>query len=484
MRYTPRGASGPTLTQPPREERPHTWEASPPSIAGDALRRRLVRRMTPQDETTGVASGGVSGTSAASAAQVRDAVLEAVDDVEGSTDNVASALSKLAGRPPTSLTRRGLSVFNGAFSRYLDYGSNQLPWLRGALGSTKELVAVAEEVGDADMELGVLRTTGPRLQSAMFGSMLLAAWLDFLNLADVVLRECPAYGVETLLVDMNRVQQRIAPVMAALASGAPERVDDAALAMPELMGQLTREFDSIHNGARTAMENAGKTLAVAQWVEMLTLMSALKMSLPRLSPAAPATVGVSIVMGAGGIMSGAQVVISAEWVEMIRRLVRAGVISIPVVGSAVRIYGGQVMMAQASGDLPEGLRDALGDSPEVRGMHETGRAGAGMAKAPKHHVLPQEHRTWFEQRGFTGDMHIDKFCVRLERAHHEAIHGGGNWKLGRTWPGEWNRMIMEALREAEAEAGRMLTRNEILKLVAKRMKDYRISMNFTPWRGS
>ena len=41
LRYMPRGASGPALVQPPQEERPHTWEASPPSTAGDALQRRL-----------------------------------------------------------------------------------------------------------------------------------------------------------------------------------------------------------------------------------------------------------------------------------------------------------------------------------------------------------------------------------------------------------------------------------------------------------
>ncbi|MCP3143858.1 DUF2380 domain-containing protein [Pyxidicoccus xibeiensis] len=452
------------------------------SFAGDGLQRRLTRRKAQQADVTGAASGGMSGTPAASAAQVRDAVLEAVDDVKGSTDNITSALSKLASRPPTSLGGRGLSGFNGAFSRYLDFGSQQLHWLRGTLRSTTEWVVATEEVGDADMELGILRMTGPRLQSAMFGSMLLAAWLDFLTLSDVVLRECPAYGVETLLVDLKRVQQRIAPVMAALASGDPEQVEDAALAMPGLMGQLTREFDSISHGARTAMENAGRTLAVAQWVEMLTMMSALKMSLPRFPPAAPATVGVSLAMGSGGVTSGSQVVVSAEWVEMIRRLVQAGVISIPAVGSAVRIHGGQVMMAQASGDLPEGLREALGDSPEVRGMHETGKAGAGMSEHPKHHVLPQENREWFEQRGLKGDMDIDNFCVRLEQARHEAIHGGGNWKLGRTWPGEWNRMIMRLLGKAERETGRMLTRNEILNIVAENMKLYDIPMKFTKGR--
>ena len=97
--------------------------------------------------------------------------------------------------------------------------------------------------------------------------------------------------------------------------------------------------------------------------------------------------------------------------------------------------------------------------------------------------MPQEFREWFEKRGFTGEMDIDKFCVKLEQAHHQAIHGGGNWKLGRTWAGEWNRMIMEALLEAETTAGRMLTRNEVLGTVAKRMKDYYIPMNFVSWRG-
>jgi hypothetical protein len=79
-------------------------------------------------------------------------------------------------------------------------------------------------------------------------------------------------------------------------------------------------------------------------------------------------------------------------------------------------------------------------------------------------------------------MDIDQFCVRLEWAHHEAIHGGGNWRLGRTWPGEWNRMIMEALQRAERKTGEMLTRNEILNIVAENMKFYDIPMKFTQGR--
>ncbi|WP_309896300.1 DUF2380 domain-containing protein, partial [Archangium sp.] len=169
--------------------------------------------------------------------------------------------------------------------------------------------------------------------------------------------------------------------------------------------------------------------------------------------------------------------------ERVRQLVRAGVLSLPVVSAAVRIQAGQVLMAQGNGELPRGVREALGEGPEVGAMRETGRAGAGMAERPRHHVMPKEFREWFEKRGFTGELDIDQFCVRLERAHHEAIHGGGNWKLGRTWPGEWNRMIMEALYEAETKAGRILTRNEVLKVVAGYMKEYNIPMNFIRWRG-
>ena len=113
-------------------------------------------------------------------------------------------------------------------------------------------------------------------------------------------------------------------------------------------------------------------------------------------------------------------------------------------------------------------------------MHETGKAGAGMSEAPRHHVLPQEDRAWFEQRGFKGDMDIDQFCVQMEQAHHQAVHGGGDWRLGRTAPGEWNRLIMRTLQKAEASAGRMLTRNEILNIVAEKMKDYDILMRFVP----
>ncbi|NVJ08115.1 DUF2380 domain-containing protein [Myxococcus sp. AM001] len=468
LRYTPRVAASPAWGEPPGD-------------SGPEVRPRRLRRKGPRHDVTAAGPGTMSGAAGGrerSAAATRQAVLDAIDEVKRSLEGSEAARSRLASRPP-SLGGRGLA---GVFTRYLDHGSTQRAWLRRTLGSATALVSVASQVGDSDMELGVLRMSGPRLQAAMFGALLLSAWVDFLQLADALVRDCPMCGYEKLFVDLHRVQGLMTPTLADLASGDSERVEAAATAMPALMGELTREFDAIHQGSRSAMENGAKVMAAAQVVEMLTMISAMKLSLPRLPPAAPATLGVGLVMSSGGVMVGSRIVVSAEWVEMMRRLVQAGVISVPAVSAAIRIHGGQVMMAQAHQDLPKGVRDALGDSPEVRGMRVTGRAGAGMSDAPKHHVLPKEHRAWFEARGFKGDMDIDQFCVRMERAHHEAIHGGGNWKLGRIWPGEWNRMIMEALHEAEITAGRRLTSSQVLNIVAERMNEYKVPMRFVTGR--
>ncbi|RKI03497.1 DUF2380 domain-containing protein [Corallococcus sp. AB038B] len=436
---------------------PRTFSYSPsgtPALAGPE--QRLPRRQGAGDDAT-----------------TREAVLEGIADVKASLGGVEAALSKLTDRPSPLV---GWSL-KGVFTRYLDHGSSQVKWMKGALESATALTRVASEVEDSDMEQGLLRMTGPKLQAALFGTLLMATWVDFLHLADAVLRNCPTCSVEELFVDLHRVQELMEPALADLASQDSERVD--AVAMPELMGRLTREFDAIHRDARASMKLGGQVIAAVRAVEMLAMISTLKVSLPRLPPSAPTTVGVGFVMSSGGVMTGSRLVVSAEWVEMMRRLVRAGVISVPAVSSAVLIHGGQVLMAQAPRDLPKGVREALGDSPEVRAMHQTGRAGAGMSNAPKHHVLPQEHREWFERRGFKGDMDIDQFCVRMERANHEAIHGGGDWRLGRTWPGEWNRMIMGELRRVEARIGRALTRNEVLDIVAARMQVYEIPVRFT-----
>ncbi len=364
----------------------------------------------------------------------------------------------------------------------LDEGVRHLRWMDAECTAAMGLANAASEVNDPDMQLAVLRLAGARLESALLGSILLTVWLDVLQLADVALAQ-HFYSRERMFVDLWRWWASLSPALTALSSRDPASTEAVARDVPALVGYLAGELTTtlglVHQGA----ERVAKALILREALEALVFLPALKLSLPSVPPSAPVVLGVGLSMGGDGVMMGTRLVVSAEWVEMMRRLVRAGVLSFPAVGALVRTQATLVRMTRAHDDLPSGVREALGDGPEVRALHLTDKAGAGMAEPPRHHVLPREFRAWFEKRGFTGEMDIDQFCVRLEQSHHQAIHGGGNWKLGRTWPGEWNRMIMEVLRETEADAGRLLTSHEILGTVAKRMTDYSIPMRFSPWRG-
>jgi hypothetical protein len=468
LRYAPREDLGSSSLQGPGVEAPQPLASTAPSPVVLTAPERLHRRRAPREE---VAEREARQRALAAQLAFRGTLRE----VSGSTRRISGELARL------DVSVWGIAQGNRVFMRYADYGAAQLRWVEAQLAAATRLADAASQVDDPNMQLAVLRVAGPRLEAAMLGSLVLAVWVDFLNLADVALKQ-HLYPVETLLVDMRHWQEMLEPTMKALSSREHQDVEAATQDVPPLVGHLADEFERAQQRMRVAAESLQKVLVLKEALETVTLLSTLRFSLPSVPPSAPALVGLGLSVGGGGVMMGTRLVVSAEWVELVRHLVRAGVLSLPVVSAAVRIQASGMMMAQ-DGELPRGVRDALGDGPEVEAMHETGKAGAGMAEPPRHHVMPKEFRVWFERRGFTGEMDIDEFCVKLEQAHHEAIHGGGDWKLGRTWPGEWNRMIMEALYEAEAEAGQMLTRSEVLKVVAEYMKEYRISMKFIRWRG-
>ncbi|WNG60978.1 DUF2380 domain-containing protein [Archangium gephyra] len=440
---------------------------SPEPEAPERLHRRRAREAVTA-EGPGCSDTTVRQSALATHLAFRSALLE----VSASSRRLSGELSRLEA---SDLGIAG--VGNGIFVRYVDYGERQLRWIDAELAAATELASEASQMEEPDMQLALLRLAGPRLEAAMMGSMLLAVWVDFLNLTDAALSR-RLNSVEALFMRMDGWRKMLEPAMTALSSQEPGQVEAAARDMPALVGHLTRELAALLEDMNKGAKVLEAALVLKESMEALTLLSALKFTLPALRAAAPVTLGVGLMVGPNGVMMGTRIVVSAEWVEMMRQLVRAGVLSLPAVSAAVRIQAGHVMMARGHGELPRGVREALGDSPEVRGMRVTGKTGAGMAEPPRHHVMPKEFSEWFEKRGFTGKMSIDWFCVTLQQAHHQAIHGGGNWKLGRKWPGEWNRMIMKVLRDAEVEAGRTLTRNTILEIVAEYMKEYGIPMNF------
>jgi uncharacterized protein DUF4157/predicted lipoprotein DUF2380 len=157
------------------------------------------------------------------------------------------------------------------------------------------------------------------------------------------------------------------------------------------------------------------------------------------------------------------------------RAVAGLAISIDVASpAAAAVYTGAYAMSATAA-----IGSLYGEGPETRAIQETSRYRAGAASRPRHHIFPQEHRNFFRDRGFAD---IDDFCVELEEAHHQALHGGGDWRLGRSWPGEWNRRIMAELRRTEGFLHRPLTRSEIITIGRELMVEYGIEEAFVPFQ--
>ena len=114
---------------------------------------------------------------------------------------------------------------------------------------------------------------------------------------------------------------------------------------------------------------------------------------------------------------------------------------------------------------------------------------AGLFNIDKHHVFPQENRPWFERRGMKGADNIDNFTVELDKAIHQAQHGGGDWKLARkVWQDEYNKLVMHELKNAEAAKRIMLgnreallTPEEIKAIVYKTMDQRQIPRKFVKY---
>jgi hypothetical protein len=66
------------------------------------------------------------------------------------------------------------------------------------------------------------------------------------------------------------------------------------------------------------------------------------------------------------------------------------------------------------------------DAEDMAAMHSTNARGAGAVAregaelVERHHVLPKEHKAWFQERGFPGDD-IDKFCIELPVVEHQVM---------------------------------------------------------------
>jgi hypothetical protein len=355
---------------------------------------------------------------------------------------------------------------------------DQFKWMVDALSAASAMLNLSSET-DHDVAIALLRQAGVRITAVMLGYSELRPLLYYLQAAIGI-----RYGGSWLdPVDLARpvenARARIAPDLAAFAKLETESIEAVAAASAATTQALVGEIPGY-------VKQHGPLIQIPKlpWhTEALLILLGAVLEMPGAGLAGeeggftlsirggmmPAFVG-------GGSSALTTIVISAEQIAALRRLVAIGAISLAGVSAAL----GTSFAVNL--DVPPAVIDLIGEGPTAGAMQVGGTRFAGLARGPRHHVMPQEERRWFEERGMTGDLDIDEFTVDMEEAEHQAIHGGGNWRLGRTWSGEWNRHIMGVLRQQEAQLGRHLNPSEILNIVGREMRVYGIPMDFVPFR--
>ena len=382
---------------------------------------------------------------------------------------------------PLAASRDGLRN-HPLTERFLEHAIERLAWVADTLAASESYVELAASIGGRS-GAALLAMAVTRAQAAHVVLAILRPWSAFLQLHDRVAM-LPLLQLEHRFRLLDAEQRGVTAALAQLAAFDPGSIAAASAEVPGRVAALAAAFDATLADIGRAEDVQRWALRIQLATDLVTFAAGLRGSFAMRGPPSamaapmPALAGV----GAGGAAAMGQVVVSAEWVAAIRHLVEIGALSAVGAAEALRVRGVTAAMAQAT-DLPQAVKDLLGEGPTTDAMKVTNTTGAGAARPPRHHVLPQEDRAFFEERGFTGDLDIDHFTVELDVAEHQAQHGGGNWQRGREWAGEWNALIMKTLRDRETQLGRQMTVAEIMGRVEALMKRRDIPLRFVPYRG-
>ncbi|MGN6107870.1 MAG: eCIS core domain-containing protein [Kofleriaceae bacterium] len=405
----------------------------------------------------------------------RDAVHTLMRDVSTAGKELVSVLRQIASN------RDGLQS-HPITASFIDHAHSRLNWSMDALYACQRYLDLSMMPVGA-FTAALISMAATRAQAAWLGVAILRSWCALLQLSDQI-ASLQLLQLEHRYRVLHSQQAVVDGVFAQLSNFDPDKIAAAAAILPTSTTELATAFKSLLDDTERAETVQKWAMRIQAGAELATLAVGLRNMFASRGPPSALSLSIPAIAGVtpGGAAAMGQIVISAEWVAAIRHLVEIGAISAASAAAAYRARGFPLAMAQAT-DLPQPVKDLLGDGPTTDAMKVTNTTGAGLARAPRHHVLPQEKRAFFEERGFKGDLDIDNFTVELERAHHEAIHGGGSWVEGRKWPGEWNALVMSRLQEREVLLGRQLTVSEVLKHVEALMRQRKIPLRFVPYRG-
>lgn len=111
---------------------------------------------------------------------------------------------------------------------------------------------------------------------------------------------------------------------------------------------------------------------------------------------------------------------------------------------------------------------------EVLARHDTSIMHAnriGIHRTPRHHLLPQEHIDFFEERG----LNIHDWCIETTTTEHGIIHSKGR---------DWSKILMARLEAEEAifkiESGDPLAKlpaSEVISIMKRLMVQFDLNPN-------
>lgn len=403
----------------------------------------------------------------------RDAVRTLIGEAMTSVVELQSVVLRIAS------TRDGLRN-HPVTERFVEQAVERVTWVVDALSAGESYLELGSSAG-GEAGAATLRMAATRAQAAHVGLAVLRPWCAFLQLQDRVAM-LPLLQLEHRYRTLDAEQRCVDAVLAQLARFDPGDIAGAAAGIPGCVAALAAAFDTVLADVESARKIQRWAMIAQSIAEVAAFAGSLRGVLTLGGPRGGLSLPMPAVAGGAGVAALGQVAVSAEWLAAIRHLVEIGAISAAGAAEALRGRGLTAAMAQAT-DLPQAVKDLLGEGPTTDAMKVTNSSGAGATRPPRHHVLPQEERAFFEERGFTGDLDIDNFTIELQAADHQAQHGGGDWRMGRSWAGEWNRAVMDTLRKRETQLGRPLRAPEIMREVEWLMKERRIPAQFVPYRG-
>jgi hypothetical protein len=311
--------------------------------------------------------------------------------------------------------------------------AQQLDWIKAAANSAGQL-AISAPRNDPDAAFAAFAEAGTNLIAATFGLQLLGVWVAWLQLTDIVLHQGLFYSVERLLVKTDQESKFVGGPFTELASLESGRVQAAAIALPTQLDKLVKDDSDLIAEIELAIKNGQAFMKAAAIVELITAIASLRI------PAGarftgPPPVSIAMIPGgiAGGAMVGARLVVSVQWAEMIRRLIAAGVIVLPVAAAGARA-GVMMMAANTTGlnNVPSGTQVVQGGTgPLQPGKSPLGKYGmdryGSFANRPKDKLAGHEllENLWLEVKGFgkrlASAASRDNPAVGLTHAEHAEV---------------------------------------------------------------